>query len=303
MPIQIFSLFLIFLFTSCEDLEVDESNPFEADSSEQIPDVISLQETIDGSSASYTWEGNDFALEFRYKLEADSLSGLDNEGHKVSQPYFEWSNWITETNIEFSDLDEGKYTFYVISRFDQTEEDEPESSSFEINTFSGPALRIYPLHQTKQPGDEFDVYLYFEDVYIDHVNPINLLQVVVTFSGGDGSNLPVEINGEVEDLSSALHCSSSNNNENPFAFSTSSVGAGGLDITITHVYLDDNGDGLCGTGPLVRIPLKVLATDGNININIEDGGNFQYYNFENDQFENYGFSSHNGYVTVEEAVQ
>ena len=69
------------------------------------------------------------------------------------------------------------------------------------------------------------------------------------------------------------------------------------------MYLDDNGDGLCGTGPLVRIPLKVLATDGNININIEDGGNFQYYNFENDQFENYGFSSHNGSVTVEEAGQ
>ena len=35
--------------------------------------------------------------------------------------------------------------------------------------------------------------------------------------------------------------------------------------------LDDDGLGLCNTGPLVRIPLKVLAADGIIDINISAG--------------------------------
>ena len=255
-------------------MEVDESNPFEADTSEQIPDIISLQETIEGSSASYSWEGNDFALEFRYKLEADSLSGLDNEDRRVSQPYFEWSNWITEKNVEFPDLDEGKYTFHIQSRFDLVVEKEPyKSSSFEINALSGPALRIYPLHQKAMAGDTIDVYLYLEDA-----NPINLLQATLTFTASDGSSPAAEINGDVEDISCSRHCSTSNN-VNPCDFIIPpSISGGGSGITITHVYLE--ADGFCGTGPLVRIPLKVLATDGNININIEEGGDFKYYNID-----------------------
>ena len=43
-------------------------------------------------------------------------------------------------------------------------------------------------------------------------------------------------------------------------------------MTITQSYLGDNGEGLCGTGPLIRIPIVVPqnAPTGNIGINISD---------------------------------
>ena len=73
-------------------------------------------------------------------------------------------------------------------------------------------------------------------------------------------------------------------------------------MTLIQSYLSDNGAGLCNTGPLVKIPLKVLAADGIININISSG-KFQYYDSENDNFQDIEFNSHNGYVMIQEAGQ
>ena len=66
--------------------------------------------------------------------------------------------------------------------------------------------------------------------------------------------------------------------------------------------MDDNGMGLCGTGPLVRIPLKVLAANGNIDINISTG-QFQYYNSVTDEFQTIEFELYDGSIIVEEAGQ
>ena len=73
-------------------------------------------------------------------------------------------------------------------------------------------------------------------------------------------------------------------------------------MTIIQSYLDDNGMGLCDTGPLVRIPLKVLAADGTIDINIS-AGKFQYYNSETDKFQTIEFELYDGSITVEDAEQ
>ena len=71
-------------------------------------------------------------------------------------------------------------------------------------------------------------------------------------------------------------------------------------MRIIQSYLDDNGLGLCNTGPLVRIPLKVLASDGVIDINISAG---KFENLENDTFQEIEFNSHHGKVTVVGASQ
>ena len=143
-PISLLLLLLILLCTSCEELAIDESI-FDSDSSVQIPDVTNLTATITGNSPAFSWEGNDYALEFSFKLELDDS---DESELLEDQLYFNWSEWNTEKSVVFYDLDEGQYTFFVKSKFDITEELEPASHSFQIDNITKPALRIFPLHQT-----------------------------------------------------------------------------------------------------------------------------------------------------------
>ena len=56
------------LFISCEELEIDPESVFEAETSEQLPDIMTLYESVTGSSVVFTWTANEFALEFSYKL-------------------------------------------------------------------------------------------------------------------------------------------------------------------------------------------------------------------------------------------
>lgn len=152
------------LFFSCEELEIDSDNPFEADSSEQIPAVNDINANIDSdnpSSVDFNWGGNDFALEFSYMLEY-----YVDYADQVWQPYNNWSNWTTEKNIWFYNLDEGHYTFYVKSRFDDKEEQEPyQSTDFEIDAIEGCAVRMYPLYQEITPESDFDLFVYVEECH------------------------------------------------------------------------------------------------------------------------------------------
>ena len=153
---RIFSLLPI-LFIACEELDIDLDNPFEADPSEQIPDIISLVQSVNGSTASFNWEGNKFAFFYSFRLEA--LSYEDPAGM-----YINWSDWSSDTLVTLEDLDEGQYIFQVKSRFDEIEQSEPTTINFEVDAIPGPALRIYPLNQIVNTGYEFDVYLYIEEV-------------------------------------------------------------------------------------------------------------------------------------------
>ena len=95
-PISMLSLLLIILCTSCEELAVDSGSVFEAPSSEQIPLVEKLNNNINGTNAQFSWESNDFALEFSYMVEY-----YVDYADQVWQPYNNWSNWTTEKNIWF----------------------------------------------------------------------------------------------------------------------------------------------------------------------------------------------------------
>ena len=253
MAIRILYLFLILLFTSCEELEVDEGSIFEADPNQQIPDVTHLDVNINGSSADFSWGGNDFALEFRYMVEY-----YVDADDQVWQPYNNWSDWTTEKNMGFYNLDEGDYTFYVKSRFgniEELEDQEPyESKDFEIDAISGPALRIYPLNQTAQYGDEIDVYLYFEEVPEE--------------SAVTGLHVDIQINTDELEFISEYY----DQGELLKQF-------GGQTIWPEPGYSDDNStmiingvadsDGLYGTGPIIKFSLRVLTSGSRTtNINI-----------------------------------
>ena len=160
MPIKfncILSLLLLCLFTSCEELEIDLDNPFEAEIDEQIPEIIYLDQTVDGSTASFNWEGNKFAFSYSFRLESQSYENPVGI-------YINWSDWSSDTLVTLEDLDEGQYIFQVKSRFDEVEQVEPTTGNFEIDAIVGPAMRIYPLRQKVGGEDSFDVYLYAENI-------------------------------------------------------------------------------------------------------------------------------------------
>jgi len=130
--------------------------------------------TFDNSSIIIEWEGNSTARIFDYRLEYISTSAPDNwteEDSWIVPPdnWAEQHSWpesdtTSETSVEFYDLDEGVYRFYINGRYDLDNIGDEYILLFKVNAISGPALRIYPLNQTANVGDEIDVYLYFEDV-------------------------------------------------------------------------------------------------------------------------------------------
>ena len=250
---------------------------------------------IEGSSATLTWEGNEFALEFSYKLDYN----LDDLEYVVDQPFLNWSEWDSVKVVDFQNLDDGNYTFIVKSRLDDDiEEADPFSSSFQINNISGPSLRVYPLDQMASSGDEIDVYLYFEELDAD-IPPLTLLDLQLTFSGTNESSPVVELNGSVENLSSAMYCETEIANPEVFLVPMPDD-TSGVDLVLNISYfLPDNDMGLCETGPFIKIPIRVLAEDQWISIEITGG---EFYSFENDEEKLIGIDFHNGYVSVE-AVQ
>ena len=155
--IRILGLLFLFLFISCEELNIDPENPFEADIGDQIPEITSLDQNINGSTASFNWEGNKFAFSYSFRLESQSYENPVGI-------YINWSDWSSDTLVTLEDLDEGQYIFQVKSRFDEVEQVEPTTGNFEIDAIVGPALRIYPLRQKVGGEDSFDVYLYAENI-------------------------------------------------------------------------------------------------------------------------------------------
>ena len=262
MPVRAVFLFLILLCTSCEELAIDPESIFEKDSIVQIPLVTHLNETVDGSSAHFNWIGNEFALEFSYTL----TYSLIESAHLVNQPYYNWSDWTTDTVANFSNLDEGNYTFYVKSKYDEIEEIQPHvSKSIEINNISGPSLRIYPQNQIASFGDEIDVFLFFEDV--PQESAVTGLHVDIYINAVELEFIPgsYELGKLVTQFSGTT------------IYPTPSYSEDGTTMSIDGVA-DKNGVGIYGTGPIAKFRIRVLASSGKLKIDIGSDGSYQDIN-------------------------
>ena len=145
---NITNVFLALFILSCEKYDPVSGSP----------ETLIQNAFLDKSTISLSWEGNEFASDFSYRLEPldyAKIVGIDTA----------WSEWSIDTSVTLTYLDEGSYNFYVKSRLNlDTEEDIPGMISFTIDAVTGPALRMYPLYQSVVPGSSCDIYLYIEEV-------------------------------------------------------------------------------------------------------------------------------------------
>ena len=220
--------------------------------------------TFENSSILIEWNGNPTARIFDYRLEYVSVSTPDNwieEDSWIVPPdsWAEQHSWpesdtTSATSVEFYDLDEGVYRFYINGRYDLDNIGDENILLFKVNAIPGPALRIYPLNQTANVGDIIDVYLYLEEVPKD--SSVTGLHVEIQIDQNE-----LEFISEYYDQGELLKQ------------------FGGQTIWPEPGYSDDNStmiingvadsDGLYGTGPIIKFSLRVLGSGSRTtNINI-----------------------------------
>ena len=210
------------LFLSCE--EYSPVAPGE-------PETNILIYSIDESSITLSWEGNEFSSDFSYRLEP--LDYPESIGIDTT-----WSDWSTETSIILNHLDEGNYLFYVKSRLNiETEEEVADIMPFSINAITGPALRMYPRYQEVFFGSACEMLIYIEDV-------VDLIAVELDISYNDATTIQLEISrGDLL------------NNSEIFFTSTEEDGVMSI-ITSPEGFSSLNGNGV-----LAKLTFTVIGSD------------------------------------------
>ena len=149
-------VFLLF-FIGCEELPDLSQNPFEAEEEAQVPQIVLLNENINGNEVMLNWSGNKFALEYSYQLSYYNY---------ILEKYFalkEWSEWSLDSTLYLSSLDEGDYRFYIKTHFNY-EKEKIDSLNFKIDNILNNSIRIFPLIKEVDINQDFYVEVFLEDV-------------------------------------------------------------------------------------------------------------------------------------------
>ena len=153
----ILSLLFAIFFLSSEDDPIDDLLSDFSTENSPITTISTTEATYSSSSVSLSWAGNEYATSFSYRLEP--LSYTD-----IVETYTNWSVWDTVNTVTFVNLDDGSYNFHIKSRFTVENEELSQSVNFIVDAIEGPALRMYPLYQRVSQGENFNMYIFIEDV-------------------------------------------------------------------------------------------------------------------------------------------
>ena len=219
---RILSLILFLLF-SCDDaLEFNpldpENNPdFEAP--ETTITVTDLDgSTLDTSSVTIDFEGNDLVVEYAY-----SLNGGD------------YSDWTNSTSVTYDYLDEGAYTFSVKGRYITGDEDEtPAIANFSVDMVGDNGIRAYPL--LTEIGTATDV-----NIHAEVVEDLVFFSFQIQY---DPAVLTID--------ASAITRGSLISGITDYAFLPKSISTGLIEISYTAL----GSSGVSGTGSLANITLS-----------------------------------------------
>tara|TARA_B110000438_G_C15633954_1_gene572227 strand:- start:28 stop:849 length:822 start_codon:yes stop_codon:yes gene_type:complete len=234
---QILAFFLLF-FIACEELPDLSQNPFEADSEDQIPEILFLDKYINGDNAALNWSGNKYSLGYSYKL---SINNNINDYIDL----FNWSEWTLDSSISLSYLDEGDYKFNLRTHFNFDKEAQ-DSILFNIDNIAFNSVRISPLIQYKAINDNFLV-----EVYLEEVTSVSGISLEIGYYSDD-----IEI--------SSFGWGSIINQMNFSSESISIIPNPTFDLGNIKFDIAFSGTGFSGTGSLIQLVFSSSTSSSNL---------------------------------------
>ena len=154
--VRVLILLIVGLMWSCsphDELEIP-SNPLDPDNPVYTTPNATIiggpgeGEVIVATSATFTWQGNETAIEYSYMH--------DNA---------DWSDWSQHYSTTLDYLDEGVHTFEVKARsINGVVQQIPHALGFTVDAISGPAAIVYPYLQKANPGDTLVYQIIAEEV-------------------------------------------------------------------------------------------------------------------------------------------
>jgi len=155
--IQIFVLILYIILISCESPErlPNPFNPYDPGSPDyEAPKSIITGGAFDGdtintSTVTFTWVGNEITGDFSYRL---------NDSN--------WSGWSQDTSVTYDYLNEESYQFDVRARSDNVAKlvGDTTSVTFTADAVEGSSLMFYPRYKTLSVGSTEIVEIRAEEV-------------------------------------------------------------------------------------------------------------------------------------------
>lgn len=134
----------------------ETDNPVDPDNPAYQPPLATLVsgpsegQTISEAAASFSWVGQGSSSEFSF-----TLDGFDTD----------WSNWSTETTVSYTELDDQSYTFKVIERYSNADEQQSVTTrTFQVDAVTGPALVMHRRFVSTKIGLRFQVEVLVEDI-------------------------------------------------------------------------------------------------------------------------------------------
>ena len=229
MRFSIPSLLTLLLFLSCE--EALEYNPLDPDNNPDFADpdtFITVDDlegtTLDTSTVTITFAGNDGVVEYAYKL---------SDGN--------WSAWSADTSATLSYIDDGDHVFSVKGRYIPGVEDEtPATVNFSVDMVDGPGIRVYSLLTEMNVDSIKNVSIYAEEV-----EGLVVAKFQVKY---DASMLSLD--------TAAVSKGEMFLGVTDILFFTEEIGSGLLDVNLSVL----GHEGVSGTGELVRLPFIPKAT-------------------------------------------
>ncbi len=116
----------------------------------------------------FMWKGSDEDFVFRYRLVS-----IDNE---YDLDYIDWTSYKSLTEIEFTDLDEGKYRFELEGK-SMGFVGSPLTRVFFVDAVKGPSLSFNKISTTSKIGVTDSVNIWMEDI-----NNLSACRLVISFN-------------------------------------------------------------------------------------------------------------------------
>lgn len=148
--IYLLSIVLIFLTISCNGGGTTEAPPAFVQFI-QAPDENAV---LTQNRVIFVWRSSDNNFQFRYRLLELNDENLSN--------YIDWSNYSTDTEIEFTELNEGKYQFQLEAK--SKNYTATLTRRFYVDAIRGPVLTFNKLSTTSSVGVLDSVSVWMEDI-------------------------------------------------------------------------------------------------------------------------------------------